>query len=364
MNLRISMNINPVDGPNGGGFHFARALEQCAIASGYTVFRTLVPDLDAILIVSARHNPITTAYPLAAIAEYRRRYPNAVVLARVNACDEQKGEVAGVSRAWLLAADMSDAVVFVSEFMQQLYIRNGMPANHPQTVIHSGADEMLFQPHSGAVWHACQRMRIVTHHWSTAATKGFDIYERLDALMGTSPYRELFEFAYIGRLPLGLTLKNTRVVPQLSAQLLAQELQRHHVHVTATRFEPAGYHFIESMRCGLPVLYLDDGTLRSGSLPEYCAPYGVAFNLVNFEEKLVEMRERYTELRRKVQDCPYTASRMASQYLAYIEEQVALRRANPRPALGVLQNICFWGQRQRRTVGLLRRRMFRYLADM
>lgn len=130
--------------------------------------------------------------------------------------------------------------------------------------------------------------------------KGFDIYERLDQLLGTAPFKDLFEFIFIGNVPVGVAFQKARVIPLLHGLVLAQALRQHHIYVTAARHEPGGNHYIEAMRCGLPVLYL-----RSGSLPEYCASYGVEFTLVHFEERLLEMCERYLEFRQRVLQFPY-----------------------------------------------------------
>ena len=157
--------------------------------------------------------------------------------------------------------------------------------------------------------------------------KGFDIYERLDQLLDTDPFKNFFEFTYIGNMPVGVSFKNATVIAPTWGVKLASLLKQHHVYVTAARHEPGPNHCVEGLRCGLPVLYL-----KSGALPEYCEPYGIGFTLINFEEKLLEMQERYPELREKVLECPYTGTWMASQYEELFLRLVAERRESPRPA--------------------------------
>ena len=121
-----------------------------------------------------------------------------------------------------------------------------------------------------------------------------------------------------------MKFENSRHVPVLDGAALADEIRRHHVYLTAARHEPGGNHYIEGMCCGLPVLYLE-----SGSLPEYCAPYGFSFTLNDFDQRLMEMRERYPALREAVLECPYGAGRMAKWYLGLFEALVRERRVRP-----------------------------------
>lgn len=173
-------------------------------------------------------------------------------------------------------------------------------------------------------------MRIVTHHWSANYLKGFDVYERLDLLLGTEPYCSLFEFCFIGNLPLGLELHHTRVIPPTWGKDLGDLLRQQHIYVTAARLEASGQHHVEGMRCGLPVLYLN-----SGALPEYCRPYGVEFSLINFEEKLLEIGSKYQELYPAVQQCPYSGESMSRKYEEVFLETVAKKKAlgNKKPGL-------------------------------
>ena len=55
---------------------------------------------------------------------------------------------------------------------------------------------------------------------------------------------------------------------------LGTELRKHDIYVTASRFEPCGMHHIEAARCGLPILYHEEG----GAVPEVCKNYGVGFH--------------------------------------------------------------------------------------
>ena len=345
MPLRISINAKRIEAPYGGGNRFCTLLEENLQARGCHVFRQIAPKLDLIFILAAERQLAITAYDLEAIGEYVTINPNTAVVLRVNSCDEARGADLGCNRQTLEAGRMADHAVFVSEFIRRHYVERGFDPATPDSVILTGSDERIFNPGGRAERQGNEKLKIVTHHWSANLLKGFDIYQRLDELLATEPFRDLFEFTYIGRLPLGMHFSQTRVLPTLDGVELARALKEHHLYVSAARYEAAGNHYIEAMRCGLPVLYL-----RSGSLPEYCAPYGVEFTLTDFEEKLLEIRERYPELRGRVLACPYGAAPMLNAYWNLFQRLVSERRANPRPAAPI-------GARLRHAARLLGRKI-------
>jgi len=342
--MKISINAKIMEGPYGGGNQFVQTLAEYLKQSGHTVTFTLgKSDIDLILLIDPSRKQKTT-YDINEIRSYLYRHPNTLLVHRVNTCDERRGH--GNENEIILEANRSaDYTVFISSFLKDLYIRNGFDSRRSHCVILNGADEKVFTSKGRADWKQNEKLKIVTHHWSNAYTKGFDVYERLDLLLGTEPFGDLFEFTVIGNIPKGLYFKHACVIQPLAGLELAQALKQNHIYLTASRNEPAGMHQIEGMRCGLPVLFLN-----SGAFPEYCAPYGVMFNLINFEEKLLEMRKRYPELRQKVLGCPYTGDWMAAQYETLFKELVAQRCENPVPKQGIAKVL-----KQRLIVDLLRK---------
>lgn len=332
--MRISINSKRITGPYGGVNAFANNFEAYLKGKGHEVYRKLVPGLDAIVITIVQSVSQTSAYDLDTIRDYIKLNPNTVVVLRVNTCDEQRGTDLGANRAMLKATGLSDHVVFVSAFLQGHYRDRGLDPSIPQSVVLSGGNPGIFNSQGGAEWHNGEKLRLITHHWSSNFMKGFDIYERLDQLLGHKPYQDLFEFTIVGNPPLGVDFKNTTVMKPMDKTGLALILKKHHVYISAARHEPAGMHYIEGMMIGLPVLYLN-----SGSLPEYCGPYGIEYDLVDFEEKLLLMKKKYPELRQKVLSCPYTADAMVKGYGDLVEDLVKKRRASPRPATGLIQKI-------------------------
>jgi hypothetical protein len=153
-------------------------------------------------------------------------------------------------------------------------------------------------------------MRLVTHHWGGGRSKGYDVYEAIDARMAEPEFARRFEFTIVGNIPGGVTLSHTRHVAPLSGEALAGELRRHHVYVTAATNEPAGMHHIEGAMCGLPVLYRE-----SGALPEYCRGFGLAFSdPETFFGALERMAAEYGEYAGRMHRYPNTAERMCRGY--------------------------------------------------
>lgn len=322
--MKISINNKITEGAWGGSNQFVKMLTEQYAQLGHKVTFTLKGDIDLILMIHPSYSGMRS-YDINDIRSYMYRHPNTLLVHRVNTCDERRG-YGNENEIILEANKYADYTVFISSFLRDLYVHNGFDSKRPHYVILNGADENVFNHANRADWKPNDKLRIVTHHWANAYTKGFDIYERLDLLLGTKPFSDLFEFAFIGNAPKGLHFKHTRVIQPLAGLELAQALKQHHIYLTATRNEPAGMHHIEGMCCGLPVLYLN-----SGALPEYCSPYGIEFNLINFEEKLLEMRECYPELCQKVLECPYTGNWMAAQYETLFKKLIAQRRETPMP---------------------------------
>ncbi|MBI5050441.1 MAG: hypothetical protein HZC11_06155, partial [Nitrospirae bacterium] len=308
----------------------AKTLYGHFLQKGHTVITSLKSKkIDLILMIHPNRHLRVCSYGIEDIQSYIALHPNTLLVHRVNTCDEPRG-TNFENKMLLNANQLADYTVFVSAYLKDLFIKKGFDTKRPHSVIHTGPDEKIFNPNGRADWKQGEKLTIVTHHWSGNFMKGFDVYERLDLLLGTEPYRSLFEFTIIGNVPTGMDFKHTNIIPPLSGQELAHAIKQNHIYLSAARNEPAGNHYIEGMRCGLPALFLN-----SGSLPEYCAPCGVEFNLINFEEKLLEMKNEYPALRGKVSGCPYTGSRMSAQYISVFEELFAQRQQNPVPEPGL-----------------------------
>lgn len=357
MALSISFNIRRIDGPYGGGAVFADFLQRHLERKGHHVCRELRPGLDLVLIVSSSSNPTTTAYSLDDIVAYRQMNRNTVVVHRVNMSDEARGANHGLNQAILAHARMADHIVFVSAFIRAHFLGHGLEPDRTHSIVRTGADEMLYHPRGSVAWHSGEPMRFVTHHWSPNPLKGSDIYQRFDEMLGQAAIRERFAFTYIGNLPYGTTLRNSTHIEAVEPARIGDLLRQHHAYLSAARFEAAGNHYIEGMQCGLPILYLN-----SGSLPEYCEPFGVEFTLSSFESGLATMRERYPELRDRVMRAPYHAGTMAEDYESLMLRLVAERRACRLAEPSNAERLRYQFVMARKRLGRMRRKICRRLC--
>jgi len=329
--LKIFINTEIIEGSWGGGNQAIKIISEHLLSLNHEVTFRLKGKVDLIFMVKPTGPFKFRSYSIEEIRRYIVIHPDSILVHRVNTSGEFHRGKGNETDVISEANKFADYTVFISDYLRDLYIHNkGFMKERPHCVILNGADDRIFYPNGRAEFRREKKLRIVTHHWSDNYMKGFDIYERLDLLLETKPFKDLFEFTIIGRIPKGLKFKNTRICPLLYGSELSEALKQNHIYITASRNEGAGMHHIEGMLCGLPVLFIN-----SGALPEYCSPYGIEFNLINFEEKLLEMKELYPILREKVLDCKITGRKMASHYSVLFEKLKANRSKNPKPRPGL-----------------------------
>lgn len=305
-------------GPFGGGNRFVVSLSEALEEAGHSVRYDLdSDDIDLILMTDPRSRSPNVAFAAGAILHYlRTRNPNAVVVHRINECDERKGT------RWMnwrlrTANYAADATVFIASWLRDL---NVWRTESKSAVILNGADTSIFYADEYVPWDEGEPMRFVTHHWGGNRMKGFDIYKRLDAMMSEPRWQGKLDFTYIGNMPDGVTFRNTTHIPPLDSALLGAELRRHHAYITASVNEPAGMHHIEGALSGLPLLYRN-----SGALPEYCKGFGVAFEPEAFEVALEEFYANFSRFAARLPDYDNTAAKMCAGYISFFEDLVKRR---------------------------------------
>ncbi|WP_119065822.1 glycosyltransferase [Aggregatilinea lenta] len=320
MKISIGMNLQP--GPWGGGNQFGHALVDHLRALGHTVvFDLNAADLDIILLTEPRATLKISAYNDQDILHYLHKVnADVVVVHRINECDERKGTT-GVNARLIEANRCADHTVFVSSWLRDLFLAQGI-GSRATSVILNGSDRAIFNADGYRPWEGSGPLRLVTHHWGANWLKGFDIYQRLDEMLGTDAVRERFAFTYIGNLPDGFTFHNTTYLPPKHGPELAAALRDNHVYLTASQNEPGGNHQNEGACCGLPLIYRE-----SGCMPEYCAGFGISYTAETFEEALDEMAATYATWAVRMPDYPRTADRTAAGYAALFDDLLARREA-------------------------------------
>ncbi len=318
--MKISIGTNIKDGPWGGGNLFAKNLTNYLIKNGHEVIYDLNDsNIDIILMTEPRKTSESSAFTNYDIQKYLAYENNhALVVHRINECDERK-MTNFVNKYLLNANKVADATIYVSTWIMNIFHKLGIDKKDNFVVL-AGANKEVFNNIGYKPKKEKEKFKIVTHHWGANKNKGFYIYELLDNLLNEKKWSEKIEFKYIGNLPKQFNFKNAEYVEPLSGEMLANEIKKSHIYLTASINEPSGNHHIEGAQCGLPLLYIE-----SGGIPEYCFGYGVGFNHENFIEKLSFMINNYEEELAKVAKYPRNSEIMSEEFLKIFQNLIQNR---------------------------------------
>lgn len=333
--MKIAIGMRPFEGPWGGGNRFVQSLSEGLAAAGHAVVHTLDDgDIDVILLMDPRTRSPNVTFGAGAIQRYLLwRNPNAVVVHRINECDERKGE-RFINDRLVRANACADWTVFVGEWLTKLPVwRQNLRT--PWRAIHNGADEAVFNSHGFVPWSGSGPIRLVTHHWGYHRMKGFDVYEAIDNALDRSDVAARIAMTYIGNLPKGFTFRNVRYLAPLDGKPLAAALRAHHVYLTGSINEPGGNHQNEGALCGLPLLYRN-----SGCMPEYCTGFGLPFEGPHdVLDACARLSQAYPAHVARMSGYPHTARNMVNrwaQFLVDVEQDrsaaIARRHVMSRPA--------------------------------
>lgn len=316
--MKIAIGYHLQDSPWGGGNQFAHSLVRALARRGDTVrFDLADPDLDLILLTDPRWRSPSVSFGAGAILRYLVwRNPRALVVHRINECDERKG-THNMNRQLRWANYLADHTAFIASWLVNMDL---WQRRSPHSIILNGADPEIFRQDRSIPWNGQEALKLVTHHWGGNRMKGFDVYARLDEMLAMPEWRGRIEFTYIGNIPDGFSFRHARYLAPLQGEVLAQELARHHAYITASVNEPAGMHHIEGALCGLPILYR-----RSGALPQYCRGYGIEFEGDDFVPALEELLRSYGALKQAMPGYPHTSAKMCVGYLDLFDRMMAER---------------------------------------
>lgn len=313
--MNIALSLKTSNGPTGGGISFLNNLIFELELKGHKVFFGLDnKTIDIILILDPRWNHSNSAFNSKDVLRYLTSInSNVIVVHRINECDERKNTYF-MNKKLRQINYLADASVFVGKWLLDLMVTNPFSFHDLDIVIKNGANKSIYNSEGFKPWLGTGPLKLVTHHWSNNRMKGFDIYEQLDSLLGRKEFRTKFTFTYIGNLPKNFVFKNSLHVQPLHGALLATKIKEHHGYVTASINEPGGNHQNEGAACGLPLLFR-----KSGCLPEYCEGYGVMFDENNFETKVMDFRNTYSDYVNIMRNYPNTADVMVRNYLDFFE---------------------------------------------
>ncbi len=314
-NLKISFNVKPKTGPWGGGNLFIENLKNFLESNGHqVVFHLFDSDIDIILVVDPRLLSESVLFTMKEIEFYKKYInKNCKVVHRINECDERKN-TSGLNEYYLKANNVADYTVFVSEWIQNLYIDFGFSKKN-YSVIMSGSNNLIFNNMDRAKWNKDEPLRIVTHHWGDNLNKGFDVYEYLDEQI-YKHYQDKLIFTYIGNVNKNIIFKGSNIIAPKAGIELSRLIKENHIYLTASINEPSGNHHIEAAQCGLPILYRN-----SGGIPEFTDGFGISFNgLEDFIESLDKIKNKYEYFFDKLTTYPYNSNIMCQDYLDLFNE--------------------------------------------
>ena len=314
--MKISIGSKIVEGPWGGGNLFVKNITSFLKNNGHEVTYDLSDaDIDLILLTDPRsRKESSSTFNHIDIEKYKKYVnKNVAVVQRINECDERKN-TSGTNDIYLAASNTADHVIFVSTWLKNLYVNLGME-DSKSSVILAGSNTDIFNNSDSALL-TNQKVKIVTHHWSSHLNKGFKIYDQLDKMLLMDAWKERIEFTYIGNPSPDYKLSNSKFIKPLAGKELAAELKRHHLYITASINEPSGNHHIEAAQCGLPILYLE-----SGGIPEYCQGFGVSFTN-DFEKRLDYIIKNYKKFKADMENYPFNSEKMCEEFLEKFNEVV------------------------------------------
>ena len=109
----------------------------------------------------------------------------------------------------------------------------------------------------------------------------------------------------------------TNLVRPLFGKELGDELRKHDIYVTASRWEPCGMHHIEGAASGLPVLYHED----SGGIVELCKNHGESFhNFDSFMKSLEKIDKNYQQYLEKIDHASLSIEKCCNSFYNVIED--------------------------------------------
>ena len=301
----------PVAGPYGGGNRFVIGLIDILTNLGHNVIFDLdfSKKIDYIIVIDGRD-----LIEYIKISQYLKMYLDTKIVIRVNECDARKN-TNYVDKNLLIFMELCHIVIYNSQWLADYYQKKGF--NKKYYVCYSGCDHKIFYPIKNKILNK-NKIKIVTHHWSDNYMKGYDIYDKLDKYIYNNAKSNL-SFSIIGNINKDFreNCKVTSMIEPLNNEELAAKLRENDIYITASRFEPCGFHHIEGSSCGMPILYHKD----SGGINESCINHGIQFNdFSDFLDKLNIIINDYDKYRKKIDYNFLSSERCYKSFLSIISQ--------------------------------------------
>ncbi|NMB47896.1 methyltransferase domain-containing protein [Candidatus Kuenenbacteria bacterium] len=327
-NLKIKILYDFQDGPWGGGNQFFQALRNEFRKLG--IYEEELAKANCILFYSYQK--------LEEVIALKKKYPEKFFIHRLGEVFyyHRQGGWKIIDRATVIAANnLADGVVFNSKWLHQELAYLGF-RNKNYAIIGNCLDETFFnndrkKPPQG------EKIKLIASSWSDNPNKGYTYYQYLDQQLDWSKY----EMTFVGNSP--IIFRNIKMLPPLPSVLLAKELKKHDIYITATKNDACSNAILEALACGLPVVALDSGGNR-----EVIRNAGELFtdnqNMIRTIEAVVKNYQSYVN---KIEF--KGAGEIASEYIEQIEQWLKNKpyRFKAISAHKIQIYIFFFRQRQR-----------------
>lgn len=305
--MKIFFNRKIRTSPWGGGSIFLTDFSNYLQKQGHEIVFSLVQEIDVLFMLDPR--PEEGGYDWTQLAMYKMTNPGCKLVHRINECDKRNDSANNIDELLIKANKHADTSIFISTWLKN-YFKGKITKN--VHVVYNGCDTNIFKPDEYDRF--LKPIRLCTHHWSNNVRKGADFYKEIDELCSRD---NRYQFTYIGRHPISYQPKATKVIAPLYGKELGDELRKHDIYVTASRFEPCGMHHIEGAASGLPVLYHRDG----GGIVECCRKHGIEFHDTSSMIKGIEtLAENYIHYRSIINYPELSSEHCCKQYCKLLEE--------------------------------------------
>ncbi len=301
--MKVYVNRQPKYGPWGGGAKTVNKLVKTLLSKGHTVVYRLEKNIDIIFCFDPRPNVF--GEDISHIYTYKRAFPKTKIIQRV-------GDVGTHSKPHLTelvksCLPKSDYFIFPSEWSKD-YV--GFQGNNCSVIYNCPMSEFYKNRNKSAAIPS--KPRVVTHHWSTNPKKGFKMYEKFDEYCYDTGE---FEFHYIGQKPKEINFNNH--IEPVSTDKLVDILPNYDIYLTASEEEAGANHVLESLACGLPIAYHENG----GSIPEYCVLGGRGYsNFMGMLRTLRQIRDDYSKYKEECLRYVDTSDSVVNKYYRIMEK--------------------------------------------
>ncbi len=243
--MKIHIVFNIKNTPTGGGNQFLKALKKYFISK--KIYTDNSEKADVFLFNSHHFIP--------EVIRLKNKYPQKIFVHRIDGpirlyseMSDKRDHIINLTNKYI-----ADATIFQSEWSRKQNLDLGLKQNKFEAVISNAPDNSIFNTNEKSEFRKFGKIKIIATSWSSWYKKGFDIYKWLDQNLDNSKY----EMTFCGNSP--VKFENIKHIKPLPSNLLAKQLKKHDIYITASQKDPCSNSLIEALHCGLPAIVLNDG---------------------------------------------------------------------------------------------------------